>query len=332
MKIAAFGEVNMRLTPPEFKRIEQANHVDLSFTGTGLNILAGLHQFGFQTELLTILPNNRVGQAAASFIRKYGVKDTVFYSQSSQIGLFFAELGFGSRPTEVTYCNRLDSAFCTTKLETSQIEKDLNGVDWLHICGISLSTSAVSRRNTLKFVQIARQLGINICFDFNYRPSLNTENDKSELITAYKKVLTEASIVFGGARDLLELLQIRNKETIPGKQLFKEFIELYSIDVFAGTIKEKQNDKKGFKGFMTTKEGYVETKWRCVSALDRIGTGDAYAAGILSGFLNCWDAEKTVEFATTASELSYTTFGDSPQLSKDFVLKVMENSDIDIIR
>lgn len=332
LKILAFGEINMRLTPPEHKLLEQTTQVDLSFTGTGVNVLSGLHQFGLDTSMFTILPDNRVGDAAKKFIRKLGIDDNLILSNGNHIGSFIAEMGYGPRPTNVTYLNRSHSAFCTTKLREEQIVKALEGIDLIHVCGISLATSEISRENTLYIVEIARSLEIKICFDFNYRPSLNNNTYDNELIKSYKRVLTSASIVFGSERDLTDLLGIslaENKYT-----RIQSFLKDYSIDCFAGTIKKNSSKDraKKMKGFIITNTEFHEADWKLVQSFDRIGAGDAYTAGVLTGILNDWDTKATVNFATVASLLSYTTSGDSPLLSKKLVEHVMNHPNDDIIR
>lgn len=89
MKILAFGEVMMRLTPPQYKLIQQTDNVDLSFTGTGVNILSSLAHFGYDTSMLTILPDNQVGRAAAGAIRSLGIKDEFVRYQGDHMGLYF---------------------------------------------------------------------------------------------------------------------------------------------------------------------------------------------------------------------------------------------------
>lgn len=332
MKILAFGEVNMRLTPPEYKLLEQTNQLDFSFTGTGLNLLSGLFQFGYDTKLFTTLPNNRVGKAASSYIRKLGVDDSTILYKGNHIGSYFAELGFGKRPTQVTYMNRSESAFCTTLIEDETIDDVLSDIDFIHICGIALSTSHISRINALKIARIAHKRNIQLCFDFNYRPSLNKDTNQDELVHAYKEILKYSSIVFGSEKDLSVFLQLKREEGASKEAFFQLFLKTYNIDVFSGTLKRTVDNKKEIKGYLATKQGCEESSWRKVDVLDRIGAGDAYAAGVITGLLSDWTAKKTVEFATATSQLSYTTYGDSSILEKDFVLRVLEQPDQDIFR
>lgn len=332
MKVAAFGEVNMRLTPPEYKLLEQSTQLDYAFSGTGLNILSGLHQFDISTALFTVLPDNRVGKAAASFIRKLGVDDSVIQYTGNHIGVYFAELGYGPRPTNVTYLNRTASAFCSTELTQSVIEEAIQDADIVHICGIALSVSALSRKNALLVAKIAKHMNKKVCFDFNFRPSLTIETEKEELLQAYKDILSYASIVFGGERDLVDLLGMNREGIASQKELCELLLEEYDVEVFSGTIKSEVNGRKTLKGFISTQGSYVEASEKTIESYDRIGSGDAFASGILCGLIHQWDLKFTVEFASVNCQLSYTTYGDSPVLSKEFILDRMKYPDTDIIR
>nr|SUY83493.1 carbohydrate kinase [Clostridioides difficile] len=112
MNILAFGEIMMRLSVPDYKFLTQTNELNYIITGTGLNILSGLKNFGYNTYMLTKLPNNNVGKASSANIRKLGVKDDFITYGGNHIGVYFLENGYGERPSEVTYLNRLNSSFC----------------------------------------------------------------------------------------------------------------------------------------------------------------------------------------------------------------------------
>ena len=111
MKIAAFGEVMLRFTPPEYLMLEQTEQLRMNFVGTGVNLLANLAHFQLETALITKLPANRLGEAGKAALRKLGISDQWVGEKGDHIGSFFAEMGYGIRPTQVTYQNRHQSAF-----------------------------------------------------------------------------------------------------------------------------------------------------------------------------------------------------------------------------
>lgn len=336
MKILAFGEVMMRLVPPEHKMIEQTDSLDLSFSGTGLNILSNLSRFGYETELLTSLPDNQVGKAASSYVRKLGVKDNVVYS-GNHIGLYFLEMGFGGRPSVVTYLNRSESSFSKSVTDDYDIDLYIDHFDIIHICGISLMISDSVRETTIKIAEKAHKLNKIVCFDFNYRPSLDANNTIDAVREQYENILPYCDIVFGGIRDLTELLDFSIKEPIEStldalEETSKQFIEKYNIKIFAGTLRENTDEKQYLKAFMRNANGFSVSSQHELAVLDRIGTGDAFASGIITGFIEKWTNKKTVEFATSNAVLAHTTYGDTPLLSKEIVEDYMSGNRTSVLR
>lgn len=155
MKILAFGEVMMRLTPPEYKMIEQTNTLDLSFNGTGVNILSGLARFGYDASLITQLPDNHVGKAASGFLRRLRIDDSMIGYNGDHIGLYFLEMGYGNRPSQVTYLNRLNSSFGESTMKDYDIDAAVEMSDIIHICGITLSLGEGTREAAVELAKKA---------------------------------------------------------------------------------------------------------------------------------------------------------------------------------
>src|SRR5699024_6535878 len=110
----------------------------MSTVGTGVNLLSSLAHFGYDTTLLTVLPDNPLGKKAAADVRKLGISDKNIIFQGKNLGSFFVELGQGARPQRVTYQDRLSSSFCQINADDYDFERALVGVDLVHICGIAL--------------------------------------------------------------------------------------------------------------------------------------------------------------------------------------------------
>lgn len=332
MNVLAFGEVMMRLAVPNHKLLEQTETLEMTFSGTGLNILSSLAHNGVKTRLFTVLPDNAVGRTAKSFVRRLGVSDKLIPMNGQHIGSYFLEMGYGNRPSEVTYMNRSESAFCQTKLTDQEMEQALENIDLLHICGIALSTSRQSRENALNLAKVAKKLGINICFDFNYRLSLAKVEEHGVLIDSYKQILHASDIVFGSEKDLRLLLKMEQAEDEPRERLYQKFMEEYQVRYFAGTHKANEGSQRFLQGFLAFQGDVVYSKKREVISYDRIGTGDAFAAGILLGLIEKWELQEIVEFASVNAQLAYTTYGDSPILRREFIQAKMADEDNDIIR
>lgn len=336
MKMGAFGEVMLRLTPPDYLLLEQGHTIRMEYTGTGVNILGNLAHFGLSTWMLTNVPDNRLGDAAKANLRQLGMNTDFVGKYHNHMGIYFAEVGYGARPTYVTYQNRHSSSFGVSKPENYPFEEFLNTVDLVHICGISLSLTEETWLSARDLAKAAHSQGKKVCFDFNFRPSLNTEEGKKALMKArYEEILPYCDVVFGSVRDLTELLMLSDQPMVSEKeeiQLIQNFLASYDIEWFAATRRIFQVDKQLIAGRIVTKDKAIETEPHSLKVLDRIGAGDAYASGVLLGYAEGWSLEKTAKFATTNTVLAHTMMGDVSLTTREQVEQVIENPGIDILR
>lgn len=359
MRIGAFGEVMLRFTPREHQLLEQARDVHLDYTGTGVNILGNLAHLGLKTEMLTALPANRLGDAAEAALRGYGMGTAHVLRSHDYLGSYFAELGFGSRPTIVTYQNRRSSAFCVAK----PLEFDFNGfldeVDLVHICGISLSLTDSTAESALELARRAHDQGVKVCFDFNFRPSLNEQPGKLDLLwRRYEEMLPLCDIVFGARRDLVRHFgdEAHEGEGASGRMAARttdELVELcmerYEIAWFVGTEKKASKTDAGvartLSGILYEQKTGDEaepmespcikkhqSRPQSVTVLDRIGAGDAYAAGILYGYACKWDISRTLDFAVGNAVLANTIPGDVPLTTETMVEAYLDDPANDLLR
>lgn len=332
-KVLAFGEVMLRIALKNYQLIEQTKDARLNFTGTGLNVLSGVSHFGHKSTLLTQLPDNRLGLAAQAEIRKLGISDELIKSDGQHMGVYILEQGFGNRPSEVTYLDRVHSSFGTSKWASHELEAALDGVDMIHICGISLSLTEETRQAALSLAREGKRRGIQVCFDFNYRPSLNENNTLAFMRQQYGEILALADIVVGSSRDLFELLELDKEfDTDDFPTLGQHFLKKYDISYFVGTNRRRENETRYLQGFIMTPDELVHSKEYSLYIFDRVGTGDAYTAGIIVGILEEWPVAEIVEFATASGVLAHTTLGDSPLATKKQVNLFVENQQIDIVR
>lgn len=336
MKIAAFGEIMMRLTPPEYLMLEQTKEVRLDFTGTGVNILGNLAHFDCQTSLITKVPDNRLGKAAKANMRQLGIQDQWIQTAGDHIGSYFAEMGFGPRPTQVTYQNRRNSSFGISDASAYSFDSMIDEIDLVHICGISLSLTEQTRAAALDLAQKAYEKGKKVCFDFNFRPSLNEAHGVDFMREQYKKILPYCHLVFGSQRDLTELLGFPLDPSIDASKQFesvvRQFMTEYQVELFAGTMRQGEGDKRYLTGFLFDTTDFVQSAPREIVPLDRIGAGDGYAAGVLLGYCENWSLMETVEFATANGVLAHTIQGDVALTTRKQVKHIMEQPTVDLIR
>ena len=330
MHILAFGEVMLRFTVADKMMLEQCDNLHMTTVGTGVNLLSSLSHFGYDTSILTVLPDNPIGKKAAADLRKLGISDKKIIYQGKSMGSFFVELGQGARPERVTYQDRLSSSFSQMSDKNYNFEKALAGVDIVHICGISLSLTEKTRSAALKLAKMAHEMKKIVCFDFNYRMSLNEDNTHETMKTRYQEMLPYVDTIFGSKRDLTDLLDYQETDE---KKLYQQFCQDYQISFFAGSRRTFIDDKKYFEGFLFHHDKIYESSPKELNILDRIGSGDAFASGVITGLLEKWDFVDTLEFAIANSVLAQASMNDSPIFEKQDIFNYLNNKGTnDLIR
>ncbi len=313
-KVLAFGEVMMRLAVPDHKMLHQSRTLEYLFSGTGVNIVSALSTFGYKGELLTKLPQNSLGHSAKLFLASLGIDTDKIIFGDKYMGMYFLESGFGPRGGVVTYTDRLNSSFCKSTLDDYDFDKALCGVDLLHFCGISLAVTKNVREVVLKLMEKAKEKGITIVFDCNFRSTL--WNSYEEAKPFYEEVLYNADIVFATDRDATSILGIEGVEgdkITNLKHTLSIMRERYNIKYITGTIRETINlNKHRLQGYILDEDGLHLSNKHEFDILDRIGGGDGYAAGLIYAHLEGMDVLKRVEFAIGSGVLAHSTYGDTP--------------------
>ncbi|MCL1936151.1 MAG: sugar kinase [Defluviitaleaceae bacterium] len=338
MKIAAFGEVMMRLTPPIYMMFEQSNHLTYSFVGTGVNILSGMSRFGHETKIITTLPKNTIGRVAKSELRKMGIDDKFIKQEGNHIGSYLVEIGYGERPSIVTYQNRLNSSFCESNLEYYNLDEIVKWADIVHICGITLSLTSNVRKIATTLANFTKKKGKTICFDFNFRPKLNENFDMSELKSAYSEILNVSDIIFCSSADLISEFDVAT--TLNEVELFIQTAKMsakhYTKDggekIFCSKIDISYENGTGTVGIIVKGENVTISKPVKIETLDRIGAGDAFATGVLNGIAKNWNDELTLDFAMANFKLAHTTVGDVGMFEEEQILSYMANPKLNLIR
>ncbi|WP_256759359.1 sugar kinase [Cohnella sp. WQ 127256] len=335
-KIAAFGEVMMRLQVPGYELLSQASTLSYSFSGTGVNVISAMARLGHEGYLVSRLPANAVGDAAAAYLRKLGVSQTFVERSGNYLGMYFLENGFGVRPSRVTYSNRLESSFNTAPEGTYEFDRISQQLDAVHFCGITLAMNDAVRNHMLSFAAAVKANGGTIVFDCNYRPSLWGEEGYAKAKPFYEKMLQHADIVMMNELDAIHILGMTTDKTTRLDQLTELLpvvAEKYGISVLAGTHRSINGDNThSLLGYLYKNKEFAFAEKLTFTVCDRIGAGDAYASGIVHGELKGLAPEASVRFAAAAAMLAHTTIGDTPMSSESDILRAMTQSVSDVER
>ncbi|MCC7246752.1 MAG: sugar kinase, partial [Saprospiraceae bacterium] len=200
--VVTFGEIMMRLTAPGHQRFAQASNLGITYGGGEANTAAALAQMGVPSAHVTVFPENDLGRAAAAFFEKSGMDTSSFVFGEGRLGLYFMEVGAGIRPSRIVY-DRYDSAFAKLNPGHFHWEKILAGARWFHWTGITPAVSAAAATACAEALKAARQLGITISADVNYRRVLWQYGKKaSEVMPALVEHCDVAVCTEGDAADI----------------------------------------------------------------------------------------------------------------------------------
>jgi 2-dehydro-3-deoxygluconokinase len=334
-KIVAFGEVMMRLQVPGYELLTQANTLQYSFSGTGVNVASAMTKLGYNGYLVTKLPDNPLGDAAVAFLQRLGIGRDFISKGGKYVGMYFLENGFGQRSSRVTYTNRLESSFNTAHDSDYDMDLIAENADIIHFCGITLAMTDQVRENMKILANKVKEKGGLVCFDCNYRPSL-WDGGYLQAKPHYEDMLALADIVLMNEKDAIFILGMETDKTSRDEQL-KDLIpkvaEKFDIQTIAGTHRAINSDNThSLRGYMYKNKTFVFSKNISFSVYDRIGAGDAYTSGILHGELAGFTSEKTVQFAAAAGMLACTIVGDTPMSTETEILSAMTGTIEDIKR
>jgi 2-dehydro-3-deoxygluconokinase len=309
-QIITFGEVLMRISPRGNKKFVQSNIVEFYFGGTELNVGISISNFGGEVKHISAVSDDFIGDTALTYIRKFGVDTSSIIQSKRPLGVYFLEVGAVIRPSMISY-NRSHSAF--SEIEPSRVnwENALENGEWMHWTGI---TPALSKGafDTLKAgLKLARQKGLAVSADPTYRNGLwkYGQNPKEALI----ELLHYSTIFIGGINEINEVLGTDfgygNDDFIEASK--KLMIAFPTIEKVFDKIRTSLNSSwHKIRARMWNRIEFRETEDLDIThVVDRIGTGDAFAAGLIYG-LQKFDDYKAMEFASAACALKHTYEGD----------------------
>lgn len=321
-QVITFGEILMRLSPSEHRKLQQAKSLDFFFGGTELNVAESLAYFGLDVKHVSNVSNDLVGDAALAFIRQFGVDVSSINKVNHPLGLYFLEVGADLRPSQIAY-NRLNAAFSHISPKDVNWKAILKDASYFHWTGITPGISLTAYETLKEALIEAKNQDVIVSADPAYRSNLWKYGREGREVLAE---LTGLSNIFiGGVNEINEILHTAFDSSE------KSFIEASKELINTYPSVEKVFDKvrtglsatwQKIYGQAWTGTEYISTSELEISdVVDRIGTGDAFAAGILYG-LQHFDDKMTLEFANAACALKHTILGDANLVSKEEILEV----------
>jgi 2-dehydro-3-deoxygluconokinase len=314
--VVTFGEIMLRLTPPSGRRLAQTTSFEASFGGAEANVAVALAQWGVASRFVTAVPDQPLGQAAIDALRSHGVDTQHVLRSGSRLGLYYNEVGAAQRPSRVVY-DRAHSAIA--ELESRQLDYRaiLSGADWLHCSGITPALGPSTATATRELIQAAKQAGLTVSLDLNYRSKLWSPERAREVLTP---LLQYVDILLGNEDDAAQVFGLRaaRSDVAAGsidasgyRAVAEELLGRFGLKAVAITLRESlsASDNRWSACLHDGREFHISRSYP-IHVVDRVGSGDAFAAGLIYTLRAGRSHADALEFAVAASCLKHTIPGD----------------------
>ena len=311
-KVVGFGDYILRLNPEGYLKFIQADKFNVFYTGAEANVCTSLSYMGVDTQFVTRLPENAIAECALSTLYKFRVGTDHIARGGERIGIFYVEKGASQRPSKVVY-DRKFSSFCASEPEHYNWNEIFADAEWFHFTGITPALGEKLPEICLEACRAAKERGIKISCDLNYRKNLWTRAKAKETM---EKLLPYLDVLIANEEDAADVLDIHasNTDITSGKLNREGYIEVadkisgkYGIPAVAITLRGSISASENDWSALLYKDGtpYFSKQYR-IHLVDRVGGGDSFGAGLIYSMINGFDAQKTIEFAAAASCLKQT--------------------------
>lgn len=319
--LLSLGEVLLRLSPPHKERILAGEAFEKRAGGSELNVASGVSLLGLRTGMITKLPANEIGKYIKNQIRFNGVSDDyIVYDTERQarLGIYYYENGAAPRRPLVVY-DRANSSFTTLSLEEIDASVYTN-TTMAHISGITLALGETVRQVTGEMIRQFKQTGTLISFDVNYRASLW---DEAEALAEIIKILPYVDILFVSEETSRRMFG----KTGSLEDIMRSYAEEYGCQLVATTRRRVLSPTKHTWNSLIycsdNHQFYQEDPYEEIEVVDRIGSGDAYNAGVLFGLLKYHDVRRALEYGNAMAAIKNTIPGDMPVSDFSEITKVI---------
>lgn len=319
-----------RLNPQGHLKIIQANSLEISFAGGEANAAVSLANYGVDTAFVTKLPHNDLGKSVIRTLRGYDVDVSKIIFGGERLGLYFVEKGASQRPSKVIY-DRKGSSIATAKPQDFNWNSIFAGAEWFHFSGITPALSDLTAEICLEACINAKEKGLMVSCDLNYRKKLWTSDKAQSVMSA---LMPYVDMCIANEEDAEKVFDIRSKKTdvLTGVidhnsyiSVAQQLIDRFGLDQVAitlrGSISASENEWSAM--LYSNGNGYFSKKYN-IHLVDRVGGGDAFAGALIYAMLSNYDEQKSIDFAAAASCLKQSIEFDFNQATVEDVHKLMD--------
>ena len=315
-RVVCIGETMLMLAPPPYETIEYCNHFVAFHGGAESNIAIGLERLGIHAGWIGKLPRNALGRKIVNELRSFGVDTSaVVWSEHGRVGTFFVEWGASPRPLKTIY-DRAHSAATTLSFEDLDWEY-IARADWIALTGITPALSDTCRRAVLTVARRAREAGVRVVFDVNYRALLWSPEEARSVC---EEILPWVNLLVTTEEDAARLFGAQESR----QETLRAIRRRFSVEAVIMTL--------GGEGSMACDgQAFYQAAGHVVQMVNRLGAGDAFVAGLMYGTMQ-WGLQEGLRYGNAMSALKITIPQNIPLINKEDVERLVKDGDINMIR
>jgi 2-dehydro-3-deoxygluconokinase len=322
-RIVTLGEIMLRLKAPQMERLFQSPLLEATFGGGEANVAVSLARFGLDSAFATVLVGNPIGDAAIGELRRHGVDTSLIVRAGERVGIYFFENGANQRSAQVIY-DRSHSAMAEAAPGNFDWDTVFKDASWFHITGITPALSQTAADLSITAVRAAKERGLTVSCDYNYRGKLWKYGKRAPEVMTELVRYVDAGIA--NEEDCQQSLGITVDEgngdpeaDTPALNLDryealcrKMFAAFPNLKYQAITLRESHSASHN-TGSACLYDGarfLSSRRYEITDIVDRVGAGDAFAAGLIYGLATQMEAAAALDFAVAAGALKHAIPGD----------------------
>jgi 2-dehydro-3-deoxygluconokinase len=335
-RVITLGEIMLRLKSPGYERLLQSPILEATFGGGEANVAISLANFGLVSVYVTVLPKNAIADACVAFLKGFGVDTSKIVRGGERMGLYYLESGANQRASTVIY-DRVYASIATAGMEVMDWNKIFEDADWFHITGITPALSQSAADLAITAVRLAKEKGLKVSCDYNFRKNLWKYGKKATEIMP--RLIQYVDVGIANEEDCQLALGITvddihweseiksgtlNLEKYRG--LCEKVLEKYpNLEMQVITLRNSFNaNHNGWSGCLHNgKKFLVGPYYDITDIVDRVGGGDAFAAGLIYGLISNLSHKDALDFAVAASCLKHSIPGDINRATVDEINKLL---------
>lgn len=324
--VVTFGETMVRLSPPDFERLEQATTLKMAVGGSELTVAAGVARLGLTTGWISRLPNNPLGRMARNKAREFGVDTShLVWAKEDRMGLYFVEYGASPRASSVLY-DRAYSAISRIQPGEVDWKKALAGARWFHTSGITPALSDSAEAVTLEALKMAKELGCTVSYDLNYRAKLWSQ-EKARAVQ--EPFMQYVDVLITTEEDTQRVFGIQSEDY---KQVAAQLANKFNFKAVTITLRGTPSVwRNTWSAFAYADGKFYEDSTYDIEVVDRVGGGDNYTAGFIYGYLKA-GVEQGVRYGDAFTALKHTSWTDFNWATREETEALLKGTSLRISR